>query len=199
MQQLILGSQSKTRRRILEFFKIPFHQIGSNFNEETVPFTGNPELYVQILSQHKAESLVRDFPKDIILTADTVVFFKQKIYHKPKTSEEACQFLKDFSGHWQQVFTGVTVIKDGQYYSGFKETKLLFNSLSSKHIQKYHQSYYALDKCGGYSIDQGANILISKIDGCHYNVLGLPISLTAELLLKAGVDLWDYLKPSMHD
>lgn len=193
--ELILGSKSKSRQKILSFFTLPYTQIGSDFQEDLVPFSGNPQEYVQILSQRKAEVLAKKFPSQPILTADTVVFFNYRLYHKPKDKVEAYRFFSEFSGNWHQVFTGVTVRQENNVYSGFEETKVLFQKLLPDQIQKYQNIYNPLDKSGGYSIDEAANLIISRIEGCHYNVLGLPLNLTCHLLKSVGIDLWDFLKP----
>ena len=86
--RLILGSQSPRRKEILNYFAIPFVQIPSAFDEESIAFRGDPSRYVQELSQKKAQELAPRFPGDAILTADTVVFLNGKIYNKPKDEGE---------------------------------------------------------------------------------------------------------------
>ncbi len=193
--RLILGSQSPRRKEILNFFAIPFVQIPSAFNEEIIDFEGDPKQYAQELSTKKAQELAKTFPEDIILTADTVVYFEGNIYNKPKDEIEAHDMLKKLSGHWHQVFTAVTILKPRKLFSGIEETKILFHPLTDEQIHLYHQSCTFLDKAGGYAIQQAGSILIARIDGCYYNVMGLPINTTKELLLKAGIDLWKHLKP----
>ena len=193
--RLILGSQSPRRKEILGFFAYPFVQIPSAFDEDLVVFQGNPSQYAQELSLKKARELATRFPDDVILTADTVVYFDGKIYNKPKSEMEAFSMLRTLSGNWQHVFTAVTVHKQGIFHSGFEETKILFNPLTDDQIRLYHKSISFLDKAGGYAIQQAGSILISRMDGCYYNVMGLPVNTVKELLLKAGIDLWRFLKP----
>ena len=193
--RLILGSQSPRRKEILSFFAVPFVQIPSAFDESSVPFLGNPVDYVQELSLKKGQTLAQSFPNDILLTADTVVYFQGNIYNKPKNTAEAFEMLKQLSGQWHQVFTAVTISKLGEIFSGIEETKILFHSLTDNQIRLYHQSCDFLDKAGAYAIQQAGSIPIARIDGCYYNVMGLPINTTRELLLKAGIDLWKHLKP----
>lgn len=193
--RFILGSQSPRRKEILSFFAIPFVQIPSAFNEESIEFQGNPQQYAQDLSIKKGQELAKTFPEDTILTADTVVYFEGKIYNKPKDEREAHDMLKKLSGHWHQVFTAVTILKPNDIFMGVEETKILFHPLTDEQIHLYHQSCAFLDKAGGYTIQQAGSIPIARIDGCYYNVMGLPINTTKELLLKAGIDLWKHLKP----
>lgn len=192
--RIVLGSQSPRRREILEFFAIPFIQISSQFDEESVPFEGDPAKHAMLLSLKKSEALVSQFPSDVILTADSVVYCNQKIYNKPTDEQEAAQFLKTFSGQWQSVITGVTVRRGGEIYTSSEETKLLLNPLSQEQIQKFHAHCHFLDKAGGYAIEKSGSLLISRLEGCYYNVMGLPVNTVQKLLLKLGVDLWQYLK-----
>ena len=122
--RLILGSQSPRRKEILNFFAIPFVQIPSTFDEESVIFNGNPAQYAQEVSFKKGEeTLSRKFPNDLIISADTVVFFEGSIYNKPKDEAEAYAMLQKFSGKWHQVFTAVTVQKHEEAYSRVRRNK----------------------------------------------------------------------------
>ena len=193
--RLILGSQSPRRKEILNYFAIPFVQIPSAFKEETVPYSGDPAKYVAELSLLKGKELAARFSEDVILTADTVVFFKEKIYNKPKDFGDAFAMLRDLSGNWHTVLTGVTIHAEGKVYSGYEETKILFNPLTDEQIHLYHRSSTFLDKAGGYALQGAGSILVSRIEGSHDNVVGLPINTTKDLLLQAGIDLWKHLKP----
>jgi len=192
--QIILGSQSPRRKEIMGFFSLPFIQVPSNFDEESIPFGGDPAKHAVTLSQKKAETLVERYPKDVILTADSVVFYNGKLYNKRGDENDARQTLKDLGGNWHQVFTGVTVRQGEKTFSDFEETKLLFKKLSDEEIEKFHRHCYFLDKAGGYAIEKSGNLIVSRIEGCYYNVLGLPVNVTQRLLLKLGIDLWDFLK-----
>ncbi len=193
--QIILGSQSPRRMEILGYFALPFVQIASAFDEGTVAFNGDPASYAQELSLKKGQELAKKFPDKLILTADTVVFFDGKIYNKPKDEEEAFSMLRTFSGNWQHVFTAISLQQGNKIHSGVEETKILFNPLSDEQIRLYHRSNPSFDKAGAYAIQQAGSILISKIDGCYYNVMGLPVNVLRELLGKFNIDLWKHLKP----
>lgn len=194
MIQIILGSHSPRRKEILGQFGIPFTTAGSNFDEESLPFTGNPEEYASTLSLYKARTLKPLYPKAAILTADTVVYCNEKIYNKPATESEACTMFEELQGRWHSVFTGVSLLFEGREYSQIEETRVLFNPMTPKQIKTYHKTSHWSDKAGGYGVQDGGGILIKKIDGCFYNVMGFPINTVRELLYKIGIDLWDYLK-----
>lgn len=194
MHRLILGSQSPRRKEIMSLFSLPFEQATPPFIEEAVPFFGDPIEYALKLAKGKGESLHRLYPKAVILTADTVVYCEGKIYNKPQNFEEAVSFLSDYSGRWQSVFTGVSVTCDGQEYSKCEETKVLFNPLTTEQIHAFLNKISWQDKGGGYTIQGIGSMIINKIDGCFYNVTGLPVNAVRELLLKVGIDLWHHIK-----
>lgn len=192
--QLILGSQSPRRREILSFFNIPFRQISPDFDEEAVPFYNNPQEYVQILAKGKADSLAHQFPHAIVLTADTIVYQGGKIYGKPRDQQEALAFLQELSGRWHTVFTGLTISYNGQDFQAVEETRVLFNSLTEEQMKQYHQALIFSDKAGGYMIQGAGSLIVNRIEGCYYNVVGLPINALCCMLKQVGIDLWKHFK-----
>ncbi len=194
MKRILLGSQSPRRKEILNFFTLPFLQVASHFDEETIPFNGDPVAYATQLAEAKAAALSTRFPDEILLTADTVVFLHEKIYNKPRDLAEAAQFLRELGGHWHTVHTAVHLRYKGQAYSDSETTKLRFHRLSEEQIALFHQHVYFLDKAGGYAIEGCGQLILDKMEGCYYNVLGLPINATRRLLMNVGIDLWDYMR-----
>ena len=194
MKKIILGSQSPRRLEIFSHFKIPFEQISPPFCEESVPYKGEPGEYVCELSQGKAESIARNHPDAIILTADTIVWKNGKVYGKPKNPDDASATLKALAGSWHSVFTGVTVAHGDKSYHDFEETKVLFNPLTTEQIHDYHESTHCYDKAGAYAIQMPGGLIVQKIEGCYYNVMGLPVNTVRKLLLEVGLDLWHHLK-----
>lgn len=192
--EIILGSSSPRRGEILRFFSLPFTQAAPPFEEESVLFEGDPASYVKTLSSEKAKSLVGTYSDRIIITADTTVFFEGKIYNKPKDRAEAVSFLTILSGQWHSVFTGVSCFSKGTIETRAEETKILFHTLSEEQIDQYLSHINFLDKAGSYAIQQGGALIVKKIEGCYYNVMGLPLTPLRELLQKAGVNLWNHLK-----
>lgn len=194
MNNLILGSTSPRRKEILSFFSLPFVQQSSDFDEDSVAFKGDPVKHVCELSDGKAAALAKTFSKAAILTADTIVYFNGKLYNKPLTEEEAFQFLSELVGQWHSVFTGVSVYKDGKLFHQAEETKVLFNKLSPEEIRHYHSKIHWADKAGGYAVQSAGGLIVRKIDGCYYNVMGLPINTVRQLLKHIGIELWDYVQ-----
>lgn len=191
---IILGSKSERRQKILNFFNLPFAIIDSKFDESKVPVDKNPEIYTTELAKKKAETIAQNYPCDIILTADTVVFHSNEYFLKPSNLDEAYKMLRKLSGSRHEVYTGICVKKNGENFIGCEKTTIFFNHLTEKQIRLFHSVFYFKDKSGGYDIQKAGSIIVKKIEGCFYNVIGLPINTTSRLLLKAGIDLWQYLR-----
>ncbi|MEF9519809.1 Maf-like protein [Chlamydia crocodili] len=192
--QLILGSSSPRRKSILQYFRIPFTCISSKFEEHAVPYQGDPIAYSRELAVGKAESIVKDHnPEGLILTADTVVVYKGEIFNKPSSYDEAIEMLKTLSGQTHSVITSVALLQDQKLVTGEETTQVTFTELPEKYLGRYVEAFSTLDKCGGYSIQEGGGLIINNIQGCSYNVQGLPIKTLKHLLLEFDVNLWDYL------
>jgi septum formation protein len=194
MIRLVLGSQSPRRREILSHYSIPFDQATSNFVEESVPFHGDPKQYVITLSKGKADSLVHRFPHAAILTADSVVYRENKIYNKPIDKKDAIQMLSELSGNWHSVYTGVTLRHGKEEFHQVEETRVEFNPLTQAQLETYIETQQWSDKAGGYGIQMSGGLIVRQIQGCFYNVMGLPINTVRDLLLNINIDLWKYLK-----
>lgn len=190
---LLLASTSPRRREILSYFSIPFTSIAPFFDEEAVPFHGNPEEFVSILAQGKADSLLSIHPEAILLSADTVVYANGKIYGKPKSAEEACQSLHELVGKWHTVYTGMALRQGNQIFHQVEMTRVLFNDLTTTQIEHYIAHTKWADKAGGYAIQLAGGLIVRQIEGCYYNVMGLPINTLAALLKRVNIELWDFL------
>lgn len=192
--RFILGSTSPRRREILGYFSLNFEQVSPDFDEDSVPFTGDPAAYVQALAKGKALSLSTKLPEALILAADTIVYRDGKCYGKPLNEREAFQSLEELQGKEHSVFSGIAVWSQGKLLLGYEETKVHFNALSSDHIKRYLNALHWADKAGGYAIQLAGSLIVKKIEGCYYNVMGLPINTVNHLLNEMGIDLWDHLQ-----
>lgn len=190
---LILGSASERRKKILEFFSLSFRQEASGFDESSIPFKGSCKKYVETIALEKAKALINRFPQDIILTADTVVYKDKKLFSKPQSKKEALALLETIAGSKVDVITGVAVAFKNQIFSSTETTKIFFHPLTEEEILIYHQKRFFQDAAGGYDISNAGSLIVKKIEGCFYNVLGMPLSTLKDLLLKVGINLWDHL------
>ncbi len=193
MPPIILASQSPRRKEILNYFTLPFEQFSPNFDESSIPFRDDPDAYVTSIASAKAYSLKESHPDAIIIAADTIVYYNHKVYGKPRDEQDAYKSLSELSGRWHSVFTGVAVLKDDEVFAEAEETRVSFNELSHDQIKKYHSYGHGVDKAGGYGIQMGGGLIVKEIDGCYYNVMGLPMNTLRHLLQKVNIELWDYL------
>lgn len=191
---IILASQSPRRKEILGYFNLVFSVHSSGFDESLIPYEGSPEKFVMSLAQAKALALKEKFPEDLIISADTTVYLEGKIYEKPLSMEQAFTFIENLQGKTHQVFTGICVTQADRTFSNVCKTDVTLHSITPPQILNYINEISPLDKAGGYAIQGPGSILVSKIDGCYYNVMGLPITLLNQLLYHFEIDLWNFGK-----
>ena len=191
LPKIILGSTSPRRKEILSYFKLPFEQASPNFDEESVPQISDPEKYAILIARGKLDSLL---PNDaLVISADTVVFKDGKYFAKPKDMQEALSFLKELQGKEHAVISGICVHYQGKTLEGYEKTNVLFNSLDDEKILDYLNRIEWKDKAGGYGIQESGALLINKIEGCFYNVMGFPINTLKDFLHQFGINLWKFL------
>jgi septum formation protein len=173
---ILLASQSPRRKQLLEMIDIKPTIIQVDV-EEVYPESIELEMVPEYLSILKGSSINELDDNECLITADTVVIFENEILGKPKNYEEAFSMLKKLSGNKHQVITGVT-LKSNQSIKSFSEsTWVTFQSLSESEISYYLENYAPYDKAGSYGIQEWiGGIAIKKIEGCFYNVMGLPVS-----------------------
>lgn len=128
---------------------------------------------------------------DIVLAADTIVIYNNSVLSKPVDNEEAKNMLKTLSGSIHEVMTGICAVKgmgtERKVYQDVETTKVFFRELSLKEIDAYVNSGEPLDKAGAYGIQGLGGLLVERIEGCYFNVVGLPLVKTMKLLRQCGV------------
>ena len=174
---VILASRSPRRESILKQIGIDFEIIPSNICEDAELNLG-PRKFVQYWSEKKAKVISKKNKDKIVIGADTIVYFNKKILGKPKDKEESYKMLNNLSGKTHKVFTGVSIVnEDKNILRTFSQmTKVSVREIPKNDILYYIDNYYTLDKAGSYGIQDWFSIWIKKIDGCYYNVMGLPLS-----------------------
>ena len=175
--KIILASQSPRRAEILRMIGVSFKVESSNIHEEINQKIKQNEIAINI-SKAKAEKISHKYPDKIIIGADTVVIFNKKIFGKPKDKNESKKMLKALSGNRHDVITGVTIMneKSGIIKTFSETTKVFVQKIPTKQIEFYVNNYNTLDKAGSYGIQEWFSVWIKKINGCYYNVMGLPVS-----------------------
>lgn len=186
--KLILASASPRRAEILHSAGLPFSVLSSAVDETPVP-TESPQDLVRRLALAKAELVAaRALGPAIVIAADTVVVLEGAILGKPRTSEDARQMLEKLSGRTHSVMTGVTLIRlpDVERREFIETTQVHFASISNEEIVKYLSSGEPFDKAGAYAIQGLGGRFIPRIDGCYFNVVGLPLSRLCKELAELG-------------
>jgi septum formation protein len=172
---LVLASQSPRRREILEAAGLPF-VVRPAHVPEARRGTESAHEYVRRLAKAKAEAVDRGF-EEVILGADTVVALDHLILEKPFNDVDARRMLSILSGREHRVITGICLRHEKGVICDSAETRVRFVPLTAAEIEEYVATGEPLDKAGGYAIQGLASKLIDRIDGCYFNVVGLPVAL----------------------
>jgi septum formation protein len=188
---LILASASPRRRELLTQAGLIFTIASADLNEELLP-DEVAAAYVQRLAEEKAQSVWNlhksaDDSDDplIVLGADTCVVSEGNILGKPTDAADARRMLELLSGRTHAVLTGIAAITRSKVVRGLEITQVTFNVLQDAEIARYVSSGEPLDKAGAYAIQGYAARWIPRIEGCYFNVVGLPIARTINLLAEA--------------
>ena len=192
---LILASASSRRRELFTQAGLTFTIDSADINEDRLPHE-IAAAYVQRLAEEKAQAIWNlrhslDTPHDplIVLGADTCVVCDGRILGKPTSPDDARRMLQILSGRTHAVLTGIAAATRGKIVSDVEITQVTFNILSEPEIADYVATGEPLDKAGAYAIQGYAARWIPRIEGCYFNVVGLPIARTITLIEEASVKL----------
>lgn len=182
-KNIILASASPRRRELLsglDFdFKIEVREV-----DETPPENLKGAEITDFIVKKKASAFDDLKDNDILITSDTLVLLDDEILGKPKNEEEAKRMLKKISGKKHQVITSVCLTTNQNQQTIHDSTDVYFRELSDKEIDYYVDSYQPFDKAGSYGIQEWIGFIgVEKIDGCFFNVMGLPLRLVYDVLI----------------
>ena len=192
--QLILASASPRREQLLRMLGLDFEIMVSTFEETTAVESSTPEELVMHLARGKAEAVGRSLssrpaPEPLIIGADTIVVLDGKYLGKPADEDEARQMLRMLAGRWHQVYTGIALVHPRKSVVAYEMTRVHFRDLTRQEIDGYVLTGEPMDKAGAYGIQGVGAILVDRIEGCFYNVMGLPLARLALLLKEYGFHL----------
>jgi septum formation protein len=176
--RLILASSSLRRAQILRDTGLVFSIISSAVDETPIPGEAPGELVLR-LANAKAELVAaRSVGPAIVVAADTVVVLEGQILGKPRSTDDARHMLEKLSGRTHSVVTGVSLIRlpDVEQRAFVETTLVHFDRLSANEITRYLATDEPHDKAGAYAIQGRAGRYIPRIEGCYYNVVGLPLA-----------------------
>lgn len=190
--KLILASNSRTRKEILDKVGLKYEVCPSNIEEHSNET--DPKEYVMDLSRQKGLAIASSVSEGVILSADSIIYIDDKKLEKPKTKESAKEMLKLLSGRVNYAVTGVTIVDKYQNKTiTFNEiTEVYFDNMSDEEMDWYIENeQFIFERCG-YSIAGKSALYIPKINGDYYNILGMPISRVYKELHKLGYNLSDF-------
>lgn len=191
--KIVLASNSKQRKDILDMIGLKYEVIISNIEENSDKKI--PEEYVMELSKNKVLNVSKKInDKKIIIGADTIIYYNNKIYEKPKTKEEAYNNLKDMSGNLTTAITGITIydMYKNKIISCYDKCDVLFKNINEDEIKWYiFKEKNILNRCG-YVILGKASLFIEKINGDYNTVFGLSPSILFEKLNEIGYKISDF-------
>ena len=181
---IILGSQSPRRQELLHGLDVNFTVNVIAGLEENYPATLQGEEIPMFLAQQKAEAYLNSLtPKDMLITADTIVWLDGIVYGKPKDEADAKKMLRALSGKTHDVITGVCVTTTERQETFAAISKVMFASFSDDEINYYIEKYQPMDKAGSYGVQEWIGYIgVERIDGSFYNVMGLPVQRLYTLL-----------------
>jgi septum formation protein len=198
---IYLASRSPRRRELLKQIGVPFQLFqlredpkrGADV-DETVSRNESPGEYVVRLARSKAEvgchymqrrSLLQRWP---VLAADTTVVCAGRIIGKPENADDAARILKDLAGRQHDVITAVALAFGDRVETAISASTVWFRDLTAEEIRRYVAVGESLDKAGAYAIQGRAAAFVTRIEGSYSGIMGLPLSETADLLAKAGIE-----------
>ena len=187
--RLILASNSPRRRELLRNAGFQFDVRPSGIEENRLPGE-SPEDFARRLARDKAQDVARQSaPGSLVLGADTVVAINGEILEKPVDAADAARMLRMLSGQTHRVITGVCLVRVPEAVLAWthETTLVTFRNLTEEEIGSYIESGEPFDKAGGYAIQGLASRFVPRIEGCYFNVVGLPIPLVYEILRSIGL------------
>jgi len=190
MKTIILASASPRRKELLKRIGLKFKVDPSNY-EENISSQLEPHELAKSLSLEKAKLVAEKHMNALVIAADTFIVFEGEILGKPRTETEAKKMLETISGRQHSVITGFTIIdtENNKALSKAVETKVYIRRLSSNEIDAYVESKEPLDKAGAYAIQGLGSVIVEKIEGDYFNVIGLPLSALIESLKEFSVHI----------
>ena len=190
IKTIILASASPRRKEIVEKTGLKFKVYESDYKEE-LDLGLKPHALARFFSSEKARDVARRHRNALVIAADTIVVLRGRLFGKPRNEEQAKEMLKALSGKAHSVITGFTIIDMAgkKEISRSVESKVFFKRLSEDEIETYIRSGEPLDKAGAYGVQGLGAILVKRIEGDFFNVVGLPLNALAESLKKFGVNV----------
>lgn len=190
MSKIVLASGSPRRQELLGRMGITDFTVRVPEVEESYPAGLSPEETVCYISREKSDAarLLCD-ENELIITADTMVFLDGKRLGKPKDEAQALEMLTALAGRRHTVCTGVTVRRGDVILTRAQSTDVYFRPATERELRAYIRTGEPMDKAGAYGVQGKGSLLVRRIDGDFFNVMGLPVEMLAEMLKTFEIDL----------
>jgi septum formation protein len=192
-RQIILASRSKARKKLLENVGLKVRVIPSGA-KESQDLKYGPAALVKANAAKKALEVSRRLKSGIIIAADTLSIADNKVFGKPKDYSQAVKWLRKLSRKAHYVYTGLAVLKKVKGASklilDYEKTRVWMRKMSADEIKKYLSSSGSIDKAGSFDIQGKGAFFIQRIDGCFYNVVGLPIAKLYAAFKKLNISIF---------
>lgn len=192
MKRIILASNSPRRQELLKLLGVKFEIQVSSWKEMDQSNLTPRELCCYNAKEKGRAILLSPDEDCIVIGCDTIVVLNNYILGKPKTEEDARKMLSILSGKAHIVYSGLSVRdnKIQQEITEYVKTTVKFRDLSSMEIDSYISTGEPFDKAGSYGIQGKGALFVEYINGCYYNVVGLPLVTLYKILLKTGINIW---------
>ena len=180
---LVLASGSPRRAELLRLVGAPFEVVVPG--DEPEPHDAWPHQVVMDLARGKARSVAATRPEAWVLGADTLVWSRGRPLGKPRDQDEAKAMLGELSGAWHEVYTGLCLARAGREHLAWERSEVRFRSLTTYEIDVYIDTQEPMDKAGAYGIQGFGALWVDRVEGCYFNVMGLPLARLARLFQQA--------------
>ena len=189
MPPLVLASSSPRRKELLSALNIPFTTALPDVLEQVPDRVSRPEDITQTFARRKARRVSEEYPDASVLGADTIVFLDGEIMGKPRGIKEARDMLSALRARTHQVTTGLAIISPAieTPLVRYASTAVTMRCYSTEEIESYVSSGDPLDKAGAYAVQSESFHPAERVDGCYFNVVGLPVCELVEMLGKVGL------------
>lgn len=195
MRKIFLASDSKARKQLLEIFGLKFKVVSSGVKESKIAPGLSFEALVKKNAHLKAQAVSLRVKSGVIIAADTIVVCGKQVFGKPKDLKDAHRMLKTLSGRSQWIYSGVCVWdKDNNKVKvACEKTRIYMDKLTDKEIDAYFKEVSPLDKAGSFDIQGKGAFFIRRIEGCFYNVVGLPVLRLYRMLKEMDIRIFKLL------
>lgn len=190
MSRIVLASGSPRRQELLNRIGITDFDIRVPQTDEHYPAGLTPAQIVEYISREKADAAAKlCTPEEIVITADTMVFLDQQRLGKPKDEADALRMLTDLAGRRHTVCTGVTLRQGQRSLTRAQSTDVYFRPAGREELMAYIRGGEPMDKAGAYGVQGKGALLVERLDGDFFNVMGLPVLRLSQMLLHFGIRL----------